>query len=1400
MDYALNLILSLEDNATGGLSSAADALGGLCSVAEQAAGTLGRMSDMASLQLLGKTATEVGNSFIGMGKSIIGTVGGAIDSVRSVGAEVTNATRALGQLYAGADATDAERWAAGTEKVGEAMEYAAHSIFNFSDLLPVIQMMKANSIEAFDDITSSSGETTQTLMDYAADLAAFNPGMHNAYGKGIQAAMGAINEYVAEGNKRSLKSGASLDVTGILGEGVADTIEDRERQIADLLEKLNIAGYVQNLSGTVEQQLANMEDVWYIFLSKISDSGVYAEINTIVKKFSDAVNSIPMDELEEVAGIVGEAFTELLEPLEAAADKIVELGLAFKDLIKAHPKLAKFAITGTAIAGVVVLLGGVALKAVGTFAIMINAINTMGATMGMFSGGVLLPLIGAVGSVIAAVALLRLAWVKDFGGIASTTTRFLTSFVAAWNKSTELLHVDVGIMVDEVRRLGESGTFLDNLTIGLTKLRTIVKGVWEAFTSEDGYTISEETWQQLDQLGVLPVLNHILDLKARVEEFIKGFTDSWGVLSDTIEDFTDSLASMAKGTFIEDLIDKFDHLMQTFTKPGFEDFRDAGETFAQITQFAIPAAGAVKGVSTAFDLLSDIPGVSTLGDVLKGSVVNTLGRGADALKGALSPVGDRVTEAISTTLTPSGMTDAISGMFDAVGGSFEGFGTVLAHPIQSLQNAGNTLKGNVSGIWTGIQNTLGPAGPWLNNMGQTISGGIGKAGSVAAKGLSSLGGTISNALPDVVKQAGSAIGGVAGEIAPGISSFMGFVGEDLIGGFGKVFSGVGERIAPMVGPVFSGIGTAATTMFPVLAFGGALAAGAAFISDHSDGIKGAFNDIWNAIPEPVRDMITQALGMIQEAFWGLVDKLGIRPQVEEIITTFQSVVDYFTTNILPTVLEIGHNVMDLVGQVKDFLVNIFQGIILPVITQVVESARSIWDSWLQGLVMNLMGLVSRIMAVLTPLLPTIGSIITGIMKIVTPIVNFVGNTINSIIEVVNGIIDFLVGVFTGDIDKAFEGIKEIFSGFKDFISGIVDGITGVINGIKDAVSGVAGSIADFLGFSTPKTGPLSDYETWMPDMAQGLSTTLTASSPVIESSVNKIGTTMKDSFKRIFNEIPKIAQEGMRGVESALRSASSSIQGILDSLSSKASTWGKHFMEGMRSGIVANKGSVINAVEGVASEVEARMHFSAPDVGPLADYESWMPDFMEGLALGIRNNRDLVIGQLKILGLLMSKEIGSWDSSLDIPVSGTAALEASLKSVIPDFTSLDDTDKTIIVDPYMGGAFSQFTTSGTPTPPSFADDPLWVPMDTYTGSYLNPYSDYYDGFDGYDEYDEFYDYDGDDYEEYYDEDNSSYTIESGAISIQVANASSDEAERLAELIMQKIESKRKVNDIMHYRY
>ena len=440
MDFGLGLVLSFTDNATAGINNAVNSLGHLTDVAEGASNSL---NSMASLSALSVVSGQIGSSFTAMGSTILSTLGQIISKVNETGTTMLQAENQLGKLYEGSGKT-------GKDVLKDIQSYAKTSIFNFEDLIPVVTMLKANGIEAFDKIASSTGKANQTLMDYAADLAAFNPQMKNAYGTGIQAAMGALNEYIAEGNARSLKSGASLDITALLGEDKGKTIEERSRQVADLMEKLNMVGMTAQLAGTPMQRLANMEDVLFDVTSRIASSGVYDEFSKIIEKISDYVFAIPDDELQNIADTIGGALVAVMKPIEKAVGGLLKLCDVIRSLIANNPALAKFAVIGTAIGGALLVFVGIALKATSALSGLSLMLLTFGKSFNDIGGllrtgslkmlSVLLPLTVTVG-------LLRLAWKNDFAGIKTNTIAFVTNLKNSFTTARDAVNGSVGDLV-----------------------------------------------------------------------------------------------------------------------------------------------------------------------------------------------------------------------------------------------------------------------------------------------------------------------------------------------------------------------------------------------------------------------------------------------------------------------------------------------------------------------------------------------------------------------------------------------------------------------------------------------------------------------------------------------------------------------------------------------------------------------------------------------------------------------------------------------------------------------------------------------------------------------------------------------------------------------------------------
>ena len=77
----------------------------------------------------------------------------------------------------------------------------------------------------------------------------------------------------------------------------------------------------------------------------------------------------------------------------------------------------------------------------------------------------------------------------------------------------------------------------------------------------------------------------------------------------------------------------------------------------------------------------------------------------------------------------------------------------------------------------------------------------------------------------------------------------------------------------------------------------------------------------------------------------------------------------------------------------------------------------------------------------------------------------------------------------------------------------------------------------------------------------------------------------------------------------------------IKSLPGEALKWGADMVDGIANGIRGAVGKVTDAAKGVADKIRSFLHFSRPDIGPLADYETWMPDFVDGLSRTLKGSK-----------------------------------------------------------------------------------------------------------------------------------------------------------------------------------
>ena len=157
---------------------------------------------------------------------------------------------------------------------------------------------------------------------------------------------------------------------------------------------------------------------------------------------------------------------------------------------------------------------------------------------------------------------------------------------------------------------------------------------------------------------------------------------------------------------------------------------------------------------------------------------------------------------------------------------------------------------------------------------------------------------------------------------------------------------------------------------------------------------------------------------------------------------------------------------------------------------------------------------------------------------------------------------------------------------------------------------------------------------------------------------------------RLWNEIKEVAVQVWTAFSQFLVSAWNGIRATVMTVWNAISVFLGTVWNGIRSCI----GTVANAVTDVANTIRSHLHFSVPDEGPLTDFESWMPDFMQGMAEGIEKSRGMVKTAVNSVAadMVISPQMAVTDSGVmtgtgtSCSADLTAGIVAALKDVLGD--------------------------------------------------------------------------------------------------------------------------------------
>lgn len=323
-------------------------------------------------------------------------------------------------------------------------------------------------------------------------------------------------------------------------------------------------------------------------------------------------------------------------------------------------------------------------------------------------------------------------------------------------------------------------------------------------------------------------------------------------------------------------------------------------------------------------------------------------------------------------------------------------------------------------------------------------------------------------------------------------------------------------------------------------------------------------------------------------------------------------------------------------------------------------------------VLAMAGAFATLQVSLLPIIAVIAGIALAIAAIITVIQNWstitkvagqvwqqVKTAISTAVNAVKSVITSVFNAVGSFITSVFNSIKSVASSvwnaIKSAIQAAVNAVRSVVTSVFNAVKSFVASV--FNGIKSIATSVWNAIKTAIQTAVNGAKSVVTSVFNAIKSFVSTVTNAIKNAAVKAFNGLKNGIKSVVSGLANIVKKPFNTIKDFITGLASQAYEWGADFIGGLKDGIMSGVGKIVDGVKGIGDKIKSFLHFSRPDEGPLREYESWMPDFMSGLAKGIYNNIPVVAKAAKAAANAISINTqGATQTGTDIDYGRMAAV------------------------------------------------------------------------------------------------------------------------------------------------
>lgn len=398
--------------------------------------------------------------------------------------------------------------------------------------------------------------------------------------------------------------------------------------------------------------------------------------------------------------------------------------------------------------------------------------------------------------------------------------------------------------------------------------------------------------------------------------------------------------------------------------------------------------------------------------------------------------------------------------------AYELMGTTAKEAATTIQGSLNMTKAAWSNLVTGIADSESDFGVLIDNF--VISAGYAAQNlipriEIALVGVAKL---IEELFPIIIAE----IPAIIDNVLPKILSSAGNIVMTLINGLIEYAPQLMATAANLVGMLIQGLVVALPQLLTS-------------ITEMLLQISNQFSD-----PATLESFVSSAEQMIQSLVTGLVNAI---PNLIEAAVRLISDLAIMLTD--PTALS---SIVDGAIQIIMALAN---GIInaLPVL---LEKAPIIIGNLVVAIITNLPKLliaaVQLVVTLVKGIINNLPRLFTAAIQLVVTIISGIASKLGDLLKAGRNLVKKVADGFS-------EKVKDAINWGKDLIENFISGIKEKARKLKDTVKGLAQTVKDFLGFSEPKYGPLSNFHTYAPDMMELFAKGIRDNEHLVTDQINK---------------------------------------------------------------------------------------------------------------------------------------------------------------------------------------------------------------------------------------------------------------------------------------------------------